>query len=174
MCITIHPKRNYAWVHGTHNYMHTNFIPSCYYYYGDRQERRKYYGHREKSRTNPQHSVTIIIDGMDQHKTNLPRLAKIPKSVQGLLPLRTHVTGVLVHTRAPHGKLAHVYIDMLQFPHDCNVTIHVLLKSLIALDHLPPVLNIQLDNTAKENKNKFFLGFCALSIERKIFTKVSL
>ncbi|XP_064397846.1 uncharacterized protein LOC135344551 [Halichondria panicea] len=109
---------------------------------------------------------------MDQHKTNLPRLAKIPKSVQGLLPLRTHVTGVLVHTRAPHGKLAHVYIDMLQFPHDCNVTIHVLLKSLIALDHLPPVLNIQLDNTAKENKNKFFLGFCALLVERKIFTKV--
>ena len=79
-----------------------------------------------------------------------------------------------MHTRAPHGKFSYIFIDMLQFPHDCNITIYVLLQVLLDLkENLPPVLNIQLDNTAKENKNKFFLGFCALLVARKIFTKVS-
>ncbi len=139
-----------------------------------RQERKKYYGHREKARANPDKCITIIIDGMDQHKTNLPRLSTTPKSVQGLLPLRTHLTGVLVHTNAPHGKLAYIFIDLLQYPHDCNITIHVLLEVLTRQNKLPPVLNIQLDNTSKENKNKYFLGFCALLVSKGIFRKVCL
>ena len=135
-----------------------------------RQERSKYYRHREKSRSYPDKSITIIIDGMDQSKTNLPRLTQTPKSVQGLQQLRTHISGALVHTRAPHGKLAFAYLDLLQFPHDSNLTIHVLLLTLKEFkEKLPPVFNIQLDNTARENKNKYFLGFCALLIAKKVF-----
>ena len=139
-----------------------------------RQERKKYYSHREKARANPDKYITLIIDGMDQSKTNLPKLTKTPKAVQGLQQLRTHITGVLAHTRAPHGKYAFAYIDMLQYPHDCNLTIHVLLNALLEFkDKLPPVLNLQLDNTARENKNKYFLGFCALLVAKKVFRKVS-
>ena len=110
---------------------------------------------------------------MDQSKTSLPQLVKTPKSVQGLQQLRTHISGALVHTRSPHGKIAYAFIDMLQFPHDSNLTIQVVLNVLMELkDKLPPVLNLQLDNTARENKNRFFLGFCALLVSRKIFRKV--
>ena len=81
--------------------------------------------------------------------------------------------GVIVHTRSPHGKLAYAFIDMLQYPHDSNLNIHVLLDVLLVnKDKLPPDLNIQLDNTSRENKNKYILGFCALLVAKKVFRKV--
>ena len=110
---------------------------------------------------------------MDQNKTNLPRFTRTPKSAQNLHQLRTHITAALVHTRAPNGKLAYAFIDLLQFPHDCNLILHVLLSVLKEMkDKLPPILNIQLDNTARENKNKFVFGFCAFLVQQKVFRKV--
>ena len=57
-----------------------------------RVERRKYQHHREKSQSDPDKYVTIIIDGMDQAKTNLPQTSIIAKSQSSLWKLRTHVT----------------------------------------------------------------------------------
>jgi hypothetical protein len=37
---------------------------------------------------------------------------------------------------------------------------------------LPPVLYLQLDNTARENKNKFVMTFLALLVERGVFEKI--
>ena len=37
--------------------------------------------------------LCIIIDGMDQSKTNIPQVQKVSKSVQNLKQLRTHITG---------------------------------------------------------------------------------
>ncbi len=132
----------------------------------------KYYSHREKARAHPHKCMTIIIDGMDQSKTNLPRMGQIPKSFQNLQQLRTHITGALIHTRCPHGKLAYCFLDMLQYPHDSNMTIHVLLSVLKEMEKLPPVLNLQLDNTSRENKNRYVFGFCAHLVAKKIFRKV--
>ncbi len=110
---------------------------------------------------------------MDQSKTNLPRLTQTPKSAQNLQQLRTHISAALVHTRSPDGKLAYAFIDMLQYPHNCNLTLHVLLSILKEMkDKLPPILNLQLDNTARENKNRFVFGFCALLVAKKVFRKV--
>ena len=52
------------------------------------------------------------------------------------------------------------------------MTIHVLLSVLKEIEMLPPILNLQRDNTARENKNRFVLGFCALLVSKKIFKKV--
>ena len=52
--------------------------------YQHRNERKTYYHHREKSKRNPYKYVTIIVDGMDQNKTNLPQLPQVPKSAQNL------------------------------------------------------------------------------------------
>ena len=144
---------------------------SCYNYTG--RKGKKYYGHREKAMSNPNKCNTIIIDGFDQYKTNLPRLSKTLKAVQGLFSLRTHIIGVLVHTKTPHCKLASIFVDLLQYPPDCNITIHVLLEVLLKQEKLPPILNVQLDNTAKENKNRYFFGFFSLLISRGFFQKVS-
>ena len=64
-----------------------------------RQERKKYYLHREKARSDPKKYLTVIIDGMDQNKTNVPALLQETKSTQNLYRVRTHLTGVIVHTR---------------------------------------------------------------------------
>ena len=85
-----------------------------------RCERRKYHSHREKSRSSPDKYLTIIVDGMDQSKTNLPNTKLISKSTSSLWRLRTHVTGVILHTKAPMGKLVYSYIDLIQYPHDTN------------------------------------------------------
>ena len=115
---------------------------------------------------------------MDQNKTNIPHLLHTTKSTQNLWRLRTHLTGVLVHTKSPKGKLAYGFYDVLQFPHDCNLTIHALLKVLADLcrhrEPLPRVLYLQLDNCSRENKNKYLLSFCSILVEQKVFQKVFL
>ena len=58
-----------------------------------RAERKKYYKHRERARNNPIKYTCIIIDGMDQSKTNVPQTIKAAKSTQNLWRLRTHITG---------------------------------------------------------------------------------
>ena len=83
-------------------------------------EQKKYDSHREKSRSSPENYIPIIIDGMDQAKTNLPNAKLIAKSTSALWRLRTHVTGILLHTKAPCGKLAYAFVDLLQYPHDSN------------------------------------------------------
>lgn len=150
--------------------MHINI---CHYVCSN--ERKKYHRHREKSRSEPDKYGTIIIDGMDQAKTNLPHLIRESKSSSGLWNLRTHVTGSLFHTKSPHGKLAFSFIDLIQWPHDSNLTITILVKVLlerIKVAPLPETLYIQLDNTCRENKNKYVLAFCAYLVDKKIFKKV--
>ena len=58
----------------------------------------------DKSRSEPQKYATIIIDGMDQSKTNLPHFIQCTKSTQNLWKLHTHLTGALLHTKSTKGK----------------------------------------------------------------------
>ena len=113
---------------------------------------------------------------MDQNKTNVPYLMHTTKSTQNLWKLRTHLTGVLLHTKSPSGKLAFGFYDILQYSHDCNLTINALLKVLAHFcrsgEPLPQVLYLQLDNCFRENKNKHFLSFFSLLVECNIFQKV--
>ena len=79
-----------------------------------RIERKKYHHHREKARSEPEKFMTIIVDGMDQQKTNFPNTTTISKSASNLWRLRTHITGAIVHTKAPCGKIAYAFVEMLQ------------------------------------------------------------
>ena len=105
---------------------------------------------------------------MDQAKTNLPNTKVIVKSTSALWRLRTH-TGILVHIKAPFGKLAFAYIDLLQWPHDSNLTISLLLNTLLDFQKGHPLPATQMDNTSRENKNKFVL---AILVELRIFDKL--
>ena len=117
----------------------------------------------------------MIIDGMDQSKTNLPNTKLISKSTSSLWRLRTHITGVILHTKAPGGKLVYSYVDLIQYPHDSNLTLTVIIDSLVRFTksyNLPKVLYLQMDNTCRENKNKYVLTFCAILVHLNIFEKV--
>ena len=163
-------------------------VLTCHHYYGInnmlcylyfilyRQERKVYHHHRSKSRSNPYKYACVIIDGMDQKKTRLPLTQKIAKSTQNLYHLRTHITGSLEHTHTSHGERAYIYIDILQWPHDCNLVIDVL--NQVLLDRIrihgcvAPTLYLQLDNCWRENKNHYMFGYCAMLVEGRVFRKV--
>ena len=120
--------------------------------------------------------LTLIIDGMDQSKTHLPNTKLIAKSTSSLWRLRTHITGTILHTKASFSKLIYCFVDLVQYPHDSNLTLTVIINVLTDFarsNPLPEVLYLQMDNTSRENKNRFVLTFCAALVELQIFKKVS-
>jgi len=83
------------------------------------------------------------------------------------------VVGCLVH----HSRHTHALIDVNQYPHDVNLTLSCLLFALLeeSIDgRLTPVLHIQLDNTARENKNKYFLAFAAYLVQQDFVKEITL
>ena len=135
-----------------------------------RQERARYYSNRQKAIDDPDHFISIICDGMDQNKTNIPSFVRVTKSSQHLWCLRTHLTGCLIHGYGCYG-----FFDFLQFPHDTNLTLTSILLALLEiskLKKLPKHLFIQMDNCVRENKNKYVLGFLAYLIEIELFSEV--
>lgn len=84
--------------------------------------------------------------------------------------LQTHITGVMVH-----GKTTFSMIDVNQYPHDSNLTLTCLLRSLWAVStegQLPPVLYVQADNCGRENKNRYIFSFLALLVAKRIVKEV--
>ncbi|XP_052787711.1 uncharacterized protein LOC128222654 isoform X2 [Mya arenaria] len=139
-------------------------------------ERSYYYKKREASRKEPTKYMSIIIDGMDQSKTNLPHFTgRLPKSLSAADLLKTHITGAICHG---HGGM-YSFLDINQFPHDPNLTIDVILRILEKTvttnsNRLPPTLYLQADNCVRENKNQYVLGFCELLVKERIFNEVHL
>ena len=82
---------------------------------------------------------------------------------------------VVVHTKSTTGKLAYGFYDILQFPHDSNLTINSLLRVLVdvfsAGNSLPRVLYLQLDNCFRENKNKYLFSFCSFTCSERTVSK---
>lgn len=113
-------------------------------------ERRKYYKHSLKARQNPQRYMSVIIDAMDQSKTEIPHFLFLSTIMKGMWKLRTHLVGAIVHGFGVFG-----FFDYFQYPHASNLTIHVLLTILYERKNsLPDILYLQMDNCARENKNK--------------------
>lgn len=82
-------------------------------------------------------------------------------------------TGVLIHTKAAFNKFAYAYTDLKHIPHDSNLTITCILRTLLKhQDILGKELFLQLDNCYRENKNRYVLSFCALLVQLKMFRKV--
>ena len=71
-----------------------------------------------------------------------------------------------------HGYGTNVLINAHTLPHDPNLVLNILIELLKMREILPDVLYLQLDNTARENKNKYVLAFLALQVEEGIFSEV--
>ncbi|KAL5019434.1 hypothetical protein ScPMuIL_003483 [Solemya velum] len=134
-------------------------------------EREAYYVRRSQAEMRPNEVLSIILDGMDQAKTNLPHYAYGNNPVgSGPLKLKTHITGCIVHGR---GK--YFWLDFNEFPHDTNLTLSCFLKIVqreAREKRLPPTLYVQLDNTCRENKNKYFLGMMAYLVKKKFVREI--
>ncbi|VDI25338.1 Hypothetical predicted protein [Mytilus galloprovincialis] len=88
--------------------------------------REKYYKHIKKSKEHPSMYTSVIIDNMDQSKTNLPRFPLHFKNESTLEKMHHHVTGVLCHAL----KKAYTFTWTDQFSSDCNITLNCLMSVL--------------------------------------------
>ncbi|XP_053407037.1 uncharacterized protein LOC123566018 [Mercenaria mercenaria] len=134
-------------------------------------ERKYYYSKRQASKQYPDEFLSLIIDGMDQSKTDLPHfVGRQAKSINPAAMLKTHITGVISHG---HGMFAS-FLDILQYPHDPNLTINVILSVLQKISQLkgelPPVFYLQMDNSPRDNKN--VMGFCEALVRLNVFNEV--
>ena len=84
--------------------------------------------------------------------------------------IAVHVVGCLVFN---HRLRAKVYLNYPNVHNDSNLTIHVIQDVLNEWEgDLPPVLYLQLDNTSRENKNKFLMAYLHMLVERGVFKKI--
>ncbi|XP_071143900.1 uncharacterized protein [Mytilus edulis] len=134
------------------------------------QERRKYYKHCAKSRKEPNKYMSIIIDGMDQQKTFIPNFMHMSKFMSGMWRLRTHLVGTIVHGVGVYG-----FFDQFQWPHSTNLTLTILVHVFFLLkDSIPDILYLQMDNCARENKNRYVLAFFTWLVDIGLFKKVKI
>jgi hypothetical protein len=133
------------------------------------REKRKYYKHRQKSRSIGK-TLCVFIDAMDQSKTMLPRFTRQPGGTERLTRLKTHLVGVLAHEK---DKKAAVYNCTDLWAHDSNLSVECLMRALLLCSKpLPKVLQLQFDNCWRENKNQKVFGFLAYLVQKEVFTKV--
>ncbi|XP_072028306.1 uncharacterized protein [Amphiura filiformis] len=137
-----------------------------------RKERAAYHKMRERAQREHESYTVMIVDGMDQSKTNVPRMVK-DKDLAPLSRVHVHLTGVLLYTDATEGKIPLIYTDIKEIPHDSNTTVNIILRTLeMYKEKLGRVLFLQLDNCFRENKNKFVLSLASMLVESNVFEEV--
>ncbi|XP_077986807.1 uncharacterized protein LOC144441142 isoform X2 [Glandiceps talaboti] len=145
------------------------------HYLHQKKQRESYYNNIMRAKAQPDDYLSVIIDGMEQNCSNLPHFPKKTKENSTLWKLKTHLTGVLVHSE----DLKLVFIDCNQWPHDSNLTCTILMNvfDIVSKRHggnLPPVLYLQMDNSWRECKNRNILGFLAYLLKLGIFREVQI
>lgn len=103
-------------------------------------------------------------------------MRRLSKALSSLTNVGTHHVGAIVHSgQAPHGKEIYGSFDYYQWAHDSNLTMTVLLDTVMKLFEnykVPPILYVQMDNCWRENKNQFMLALLGLMVKKKEFEKV--
>jgi len=121
-----------------------------------REERQSYYYRRSQAILQRDDFLSIIIDGADQAAYALPHFLEKDKATSSQ-KLPVYLMGALVHGRACY---AFTYLNNIK--HGTNIVIECLHRIFVHQKNkygsLPRVLYLQLDNTCKQNKNKFMIA----------------
>ena len=122
--------------------------------------------------------LMVNVDGMDQAKTNIPNEPMKDKGTAASAPLPVRLMGAIVYARAWYG-----FWTVPQWASTSNVTLTALARIIqdaqvegrargLPAPHLPPRFVLQMDNTAKDNKNHFLFGFAGMLLAEGYFTEV--
>jgi hypothetical protein len=121
----------------------------------------------------PDQYMSLIIDGMDQNTTWVPKFKQSVKGIESRY-IKTHLCGVLVHGIGLH---CHVWIDA-HHKHDSNQVVTSIMEVIKDVKRrrgrLPPYLRIQADNCGRENKNVYILALCGTLVALGIFKEIQL
>ena len=137
------------------------------------EERRHYWIFKRSCYIHPELYMCIIVDGMDQNTTMVPRMRQTVKNIEHRF-VKTHLCGALVHGIG-------LYCDVwfgAHHKHDSNQVVSTLLyvigDVLRRKGFLPPTLRIQADNCTRENKNIYMFALCASLVGLGFFQEVEL
>ena len=130
------------------------------------------------ARSHKDEVLMVNVDGMDQAKTNIPNEPLKDKSTSAGAPLPIRLMGAIAYARAWYG-----FWTIPQWASTSNVTLTALSRIIqdaqvdgrsrgLPAPHLPPRLVLQMDNTAKDNKNHFLFGFAGMLLAEGYFTEV--
>ena len=136
------------------------------------KEKACYYMHRSKARTHPNTYMSMIIDGADQSKYDLPYWCERSHASDETTRLKMHLYGVLVHGRAAY---CFTCPDHEEQGHNTTIQCiwHVILDQYEKHgNRLPPILFLQLDNTTKQNKGRYVFAFLSLLVEHGVFERI--
>ena len=143
--------------------------------------RRRLQGRAEYARNNPTKVLFINTDAMDQRKTAVPTVVRPAKEDDIGLAMPVRLMGSIVYGHFFYGLWC-----IPQWSSSSNITLTAITRAIEYVQernaqdpqwassktHLPPKLQLQLDNTAKDNKNHFLLGYCALLLAEGLFEEV--
>lgn len=136
-----------------------------------RAERAAYYERRQMSIENPKEYLSLIIDGADQKMYDLPhsKVQSKTEAIEWLVPVK--IMGVLAH-----GRGSWAFTHLKNCKSGTNITIEVIHRVLVSIldaeGKLPDKLFIQLDNTTRQCKSRFVLGYLSYLVECGVFKKV--
>ena len=114
----------------------------------------------------PDKFLSIIVDGMDQNTTMVPKMRQLVKNIEGQY-VKTHLCGILVHG---WGLCCDLWINAHHM-HDSNQVVTSMMRVLNYVHNergdLPLILCIQADNYRWKNKNKYFFSLCTTLVGLK-------
>ena len=137
-----------------------------------RGERRSYMDRREEAAdpVKRDHVMSIIIDGADQAAYGLPYHCTTTHSVQGKHKIKGHLMGAIVHGRGVYGFVG---VDNVKYGTNVTIeTLHRILLDQAKRGPLPDHLYLQLDNTAKQCKSRFLLGWLGCLVKWGVFKNI--
>jgi hypothetical protein len=136
-------------------------------------ERQLYYIRRARGCDPAVSAMSMIVDAADQSDYAMPYFYNATHSSQKCFRVPTHLMGVLVH-----GEAVHAYTYYETFKQGNNVTIEAIHEALavkLAKDGaLPDTLYLQLDNTSKQCKGRYMIGFLGFLILLGLFKHIVL
>lgn len=143
--------------------------------------RQEYWRRRERGKRYPETFLSIIIDGCDQKKTQLPSFRFRSKEGEKYerYAIAHKLVGAIVHGIPNRVHTYFVPANSAKVK-GSNLTIEVLQRTLWkeqerrkAIGAMwPEVLYLQLDNTTSENKNKYVFAYLSSLIQKGVFREI--
>ena len=133
------------------------------------KERALYYLRQSKAIKLPQLYTSIIMDYAQ--KLMMPHNHRYPKKFL----THQHRPFLQIGGLINHGFNPNIYVHLDWFPSDPNLTLSTLFSHLVIQrlrGKLGSTLFLQMDNCARENKNRHHLAFCHVLIEKRWFSDI--
>ena len=134
-------------------------------------ERDSYYSRQAKAEMDPKLCMSVIIDGSDNSQYHMPYFRERSHKSQASWKLGLHVFGAI-----SHGRKAYIYsvLDTVKLGSNATIEVlhRVLLDTLATEAQLPPKLFLQLDNTVRQCKNRYVMGYLAYLVHLGVFEEI--